>query len=94
MLLFFSLALISYPMSQMASSQVVSLPNPYAETVVPYQALPLRPHTLDEATYTGGLFAGEVVDWAKGLDPSPTFIHIDMRDPKRAGAFRKKGSAT
>ena len=36
----------------------------------------------------------EVVDWAKGLDPSPTLIHVDMRKPERAGALRKKGWAT
>ena len=35
-----------------------------------------------------------MVEWANGLDPSPTLIHIDMRDPERAGALRKKGWAT
>ena len=42
---------------------------------------------------------GEVVQLAKGLDPPPpphppTLIHIDMRDPERAGALCKKGWAT
>ena len=37
---------------------------------------------------------GEVLEWAKGLDPSPTLIHIDMREPDLAGALRKKGWAT
>ena len=42
----------------------------------------------------GGLLVGEVVEWAKGLDPSPTLIHIEMREPARAGALRKKGWTT
>ena len=36
---------------------------------------------------------GEVVEWAKGLDLSPTLIHIDTREPERAGALCKKGWA-
>ena len=36
----------------------------------------------------GGLAGGE---WAKGLNPSRTLIHIDMTEPERAGALRKKG---
>ena len=35
-----------------------------------------------------------MVEWAKGLDPSPNLIHIDMREPERAGAVPKKGWAT
>ena len=36
---------------------------------------------------------GEVVEWAKGLGTCPTLIHIDMREPERTGALRKKGWA-
>ena len=78
----------------MALSQHGSLPDPAADTHAHFLALPRRPHTLEEATHTGGLLVGEVVDWAKGLDPSPTLIDIDIRDPERAGALRKKGWAT
>ena len=42
----------------------------------------------------GYLLMGEVVEWAKWLDLSPTLIHVDTRDPERAGALRKKGWAT
>ena len=34
------------------------------------------------------------MDWAKGLDPSPTLIRIDTGEPEAAGALRKKGWAT
>ena len=78
----------------MALSQHGSLPDPAADTHAHFVALPHRPHTLEEAIYTGGLLVGEVVEWAKGLDPSPTLIHIDMREPECAGALRKKGWAT
>ena len=78
----------------MALSQHGSLPDPAADTHAHFLGLPRRPHTLEEATYTGGLLVGEVVEWAKGLDPSPTLSHIDMREPERAGALRKKGWAT
>ena len=75
----------------MALSQHGSLPDPAADTHAHFFGLPCRPHTLEEA---GGLLVGEVVEWAKGLDPSPTLIHIDMREPECAGALRKKGWAT
>ena len=52
------------------------------------------PHALEEATYTRGLLVGEVVEWAKGFDPSPTLIHINIKEPERVGALRKKGWAT
>ena len=78
----------------MALSQHGSLPDPAADTHAHFLALPRRPHTMEEATYTGGLLVGEVMEWAKGLDPFPTLIHIDMREPERAGALRKKGWAT
>ena len=88
MLFFPCAALISLAM---ALSQHGSLPDRDAYTHAHFLALPRRPHTLEEATYTGGMLVGEVVEWAKGLDPSPTLIHIDMREPARAGALRKKG---
>ena len=78
----------------MALLQHGSLPDPSAATHTQLLALPRRPHTLEEATYTGDLLVGEVVDSAKGWDPSPTLIHIDMRDSERAGVLRKKGWAT
>ena len=37
---------------------------------------------------------GDVVEWAKGLDPSPTLIHIDTRESARDGALRMKGRTT
>ena len=37
---------------------------------------------------------GEVVDWAKGLDPSPSLIRIDMSVLERSGRLCKKGWAT
>ena len=91
MLLFPCAALISLAM---ALSQHGSLPDPAADTHAHIVALPCHPHTLEEATYTGGLLVGEVVEWAKGFDPSPTLIHIDMRKPTHAGALRKKGCTT
>ena len=78
----------------MALWQHGSPPDPAADTHAHLLALPRRPHTLEEATYTGGLVVGEVMEWAKGLDRSPTLIYINMREPARAGAFRKKGWTT
>ena len=49
----------------MALSQHGSLPDLAAATHVHFQALPCRPHRLEEATYTGGVPVGEVVEWAK-----------------------------
>ena len=77
----------------MALSQHGSLPDPIADTHSHFLALPRPLPTLEEATYTGSLFVWEVVNWATGLDPSTTLIHIDMREPERAGALRKKGWA-
>ena len=71
-----------------------SLPHPAADTHAHCPALPCRPYTLEEATYTGGLLVGEVVERVKGLDPTPTLIHIDIREPERVGALHKKGCAT
>ena len=78
----------------MALSQHVSLPNPAADTNTHFLDLPRRLHTPEEATSTGGLLVGEVVESAMGLDPFPTLINIDMRDLERAGALRKEGWAT
>ena len=75
----------------MALSQHARLPDPAADTHAHFVALPRRPHRLEEATYTGGLPVGDVVALANGLDPSRTLIHIDLRDPERAGALGKKG---
>ena len=85
MLLFPCSTLISIAM---AVSQYASLPDPAADTHAHVVALPRRPHMLDEATYTGGLLVGEVVEWAKGLDPCPTLIQID-KDQARAAVGAK-----
>ena len=47
------------------------LPDPSAGTLSNYQGFPLRPGTLEEATYTGGLAVEEVAGWAKGLATPP-----------------------
>ena len=78
----------------MALSQHGSLPNPAADTYAHFLGLPRCPHTLQEASYTGGLLMGDMVEWAKGSDPSPTLIHIDMTEPERKRALCKKGWAT
>ena len=57
------------------------LPDLAADTHAHLLALPHRPHTVDTATFTGGLLVGEVVEWAKGSDPSHTLIHVAMREP-------------
>ena len=36
-----------------------------------------------------GLLVGGLVEWAKGLDPLPTLIHIDMREPQQEGVGHK-----
>ena len=69
-------------------------PDPFAGTLAQYQGIPLRPSTLEEATYTGGLAVEEVVGWAKGLATPPQLIHVDMRTAERTGWFGKKGWAT
>ena len=55
----------------MALSQHGSLPSPAADTHAHFQAISLRPHQLEEPTYTGGLLVEEVVEWAKGLHAPP-----------------------
>ena len=72
----------SHPLSQIGS---LSLPDPSAGTLGHYQGIPLRPGTLEEATYTGGLAMEEVVGWAKALATPPQLIHVDMRTAERAG---------
>ena len=81
----------SHPLSQIGS---LSLPDPCAGTLGHYQGIPLRPGTLEEATYTGGMAVEEVVGWAKGLATPPQLIPVDMRTAERAGWFGKKGWAT
>ena len=51
-----------------------------------YETLPRRPHMLEETTYTRRPLLGEVVERAKRLEPSPALIHIDVKEPVRAGA--------
>ena len=80
----------SRPLSQIGS---LSLPDPSDGTLGQYQAIPLRSGTLEEATYTGGLAAEEVVGWANGLATPPKLIHVQMQTPERARWFWKKGRA-
>ena len=59
MLLFPCAALISLAMALL---QHGSLPDQAADTHAHFLALTRRPHMLEEATYTGGLLVGEVVE--------------------------------
>ena len=69
-------------MSQLAS--LASRPDPAADTLAHYQALPVSHHQLEEGAYlSGALGVDDVVAWAASLDPSPEVIHIDMRSPTR-----------
>ena len=74
-------------MSQQTMSQLASLasrPDPAADTLAHYQALPVAHHQLEEAAYlSGALGVDDVVGWAASLDPSPKVIHIDMPSPTR-----------
>ena len=72
-------------MSQQTLWQLASLqsrPDPAADTLAQYQALPVAHHQLEEATYlSGALGVDDVVGRAASLDPSPEVIHIDLRSP-------------
>ena len=72
-------------MSQQTLSQLASLqsrPDPRADTLPLYQALPVAHHLLEEATYLSrALGVDDVVGWAASLDASPEVIHIDLRSP-------------
>ena len=85
-------------MSQQTMSQLASLasrPDPAADTLAHYQALPVAHHQLEEATYqSGALGVDNVVGWAASLDPSPDVIHIDMRSPTRNSYLGGRGWAT
>ena len=77
-------------MSQQTSSHLASLqscPDPAADTLAQYQALPVAHHQLEEATYVSG-------DWAASLDPSPEVIHIDLRSPTRNSYLGGKAWST
>ena len=58
----------SHPFSQLGS---LSLPDLSAGTLDHHQGIPLRPGTLDEAMYMGGLAVEEVVGSANGLATPP-----------------------
>ena len=85
-------------MSQQTMSQLASLasrPDPAADTLAHYQALPVAHHQLEEATYeSGALGVDDIVGWAASLHPSPDVIHIDMRSPTRNSYLRGRGWAT
>ena len=85
-------------MSQHTLSQLVSLqsrPDPAADTLAHYQALPVAHHQLEEATYqSGALGVDDVVGRAASLDPSPDVIHIDLRSPTRNSYSGGRGWAT
>ena len=72
-------------MSQQTLSQLASLqsrPDPAADTLAQYQALPVAHHQMEEATYqSGALGVDDAVGWAASLPPSPDVIHIDLRSP-------------
>ena len=69
-------------MSRLAS--LASRPDPAADTLAHYQALPVAHHQLKEATYlSGALGVDDVVGWVACLDPSPEVSHIDVRSPTR-----------
>ena len=79
-------------MSPLASPQ--SRPDPAANTLAHYQALPLAHHQLEEATYqSGALGVDDVVGWAASLDPSPNVIHIDLCSPIRDSYFGEEARA-
>ena len=85
-------------MSQQTMSQLASLasrPDPAADTLAHYQALPVAHHQLEEATYESeALGVDDIVGWAASLDPSPDVIHIDMRSPTRNSYLGGRGWAT
>ena len=85
-------------MSQQTMSQLASLasrPDPAADTLAHYQALPVAHHQLEEATYESeALGVDAIVGWAASLDPSPDVIHIDMRSPTRNRYLGGRGWAT
>ena len=67
-------------MSQLASP--ASRPDPAADTLAHYQALPVSHHQLGEAAYLSGALGVDAVEgWAASLDPSPEVIHIDAAAP-------------
>ena len=85
-------------MSQQTMSQFASLasrPDPAADTLAHYQALPVAHHQLEEATYgSGPLGVDDVVGWAACLDPSPEVIPINMRSPTRNSYHGRRAWAT
>ena len=85
-------------MSQHTLSQLASLqsrPDPAANTLAHYQALPVVHHQLEEATYqSGALGVDDVVGSAASLDTSPDVIHIDLRSPSRNSSSGGKAWST
>ena len=85
-------------MSQQTMSHLASLasrPDPAADALAHYQALPVAHHQLEEATYeSGALRVDDIVGWAASLDPSPDVIHIDMRSPTHNSYLGGRGWAT
>ena len=80
-------------MVQLAS--LSSCPDPAADTLAHYQALPVAHHQLEEATYESeALGVDDIVGWAGSLGPSPDVIHIDMRSPTRDSYLGGRGWAT
>ena len=81
-------------MSQQTMSQLASLssrPDPAADTLAHYQALPVAHHQLEEATYESEALG---VDDIVGSAASPEVIHIDMRSPTRNSYLGGRGWAT
>ena len=68
-----------------------------SNTLPPYQAPPIRSHTLDKASYSGGRCRwGRWLGGQRDSPPPPPshLLHIDMRTPDKASVLRKKGWAT
>ena len=85
-------------MSQQTLLHLASLqcrPDPAADNLAQYQALPITHHQLEEATYLpGARGVDDVVGWAASLDPSPEVIHIDLRSPTRNSYLGQKTWST
>ena len=85
-------------MSQPTLSQLASLqsrPDPAADTLAQYQALPVAHHQMEGATYQSrALGVDDVVGSAASLAPSHDVIHIDLRRPSRNSYLGGKVWAT
>ena len=92
---FFAFSFDHVPADYVPARQPGLAPDPAADTLVYYQALPVAHHQLEEATYLpGALGVDDVVGWATSLDPSPEVVHIHLRSPTRNSYLGGRGWAT